>query len=120
MAVKHMGHWTRAQLLLLPRRQWDLESEYDSVLLLSTRRAHDSGWATMVVVGVRDQAPVEIACAVCDDISWQLPLHGPDISKQLRMDCVLKSGAFHAWAPWARFLVRAGLSSLTIELFSNL
>lgn len=74
---KTLNQWGRDELLKLPTRAWDAESEYDSLLLLSTCRKHESGWAIMAIVGVREGQPVEIACACCDDIEWKLPRRLP-------------------------------------------
>lgn len=120
---KSLNQWGRDELLKLPTRQWDAESDYDSLLLLSTRRKHDSGWAIMAIIGVRDSQPVEIACACCDDIEWKLPpmvtVGGGAYSiGQMRMDCAMRSGALHAWARKAKFRVGAALSSTEVELLA--
>lgn len=120
---KSLNQWGRDELLKLPTRAWDADSEYDSLLLLSTRHKHDSGWAIMAIVGVRDGQPVEIACACCDDIEWKLPpmvtVGGGVYSiGQMRMDCAMRSGALHAWARKARFRVGAALSSTEVELLA--
>jgi hypothetical protein len=120
---KTLNQWGRDDLLKLPTRAWDAESDYDSLLLLSTRRKHDSGWAIMAIVGVRDGQPVEIACACCDDIEWRLPpmmtVGGGTYSiGQMRMDCAMRSGALHAWARKAKFRVGAALSSVKVELLA--
>ncbi len=120
---KGLNQWGRDELLKLPTRAWDADSEYDSLLLLSTRRKHDSGWAIMAIVGVRDGQPVEIACACCDDIEWKLPTMqtvggGAYSIGQMRMDCAMRSGALHAWARKAKFRVGVALSSVEVELLA--
>lgn len=115
---KNLCEWSRAELLALPARARGADSEYDSLLLLSTRKRHDSGWAIMAIVGVRAGLPVEIACACCDDIEWKfLPMvmFGGG-QGQMRMDCAMRSGAIHAWARKAKFRVGAALSSTTVEV----
>lgn len=113
--------WMRKELLALPTREWPAVSEYDSLLLLSTGRKHDSGWAMMAIIGVRDLKPVEIACKYCDDIEWKFPpmsivCDGRYSIGQMRMDCALKSGALHAWTNRGKFRVGTALSSVTVEL----
>jgi hypothetical protein len=120
---KSLNQWGRDELLKLPTRAWDADSEYDSLLLLSTRRKHDSGWAIMAIIGVRDSQPVEVACACCDDIEWKLPpmvtVGGGAYSMgQMRMDFAMRSGALHAWARKAKFRVGAALSSTEVELLA--
>lgn len=61
---KTLNQWSRDELMKLPVRAWDADSEYDSLLTISTRRKHDSGWAMMAIIGVVDSQPVEIACAL--------------------------------------------------------
>lgn len=121
MEKKPLNHWSRNDLLALPVRAWDTESQYDSLMLLSTRRKHDSGWAMVAVIGVRDGQPVEVAASCCDDIEWKLPPmvtvgSGTYSIGQMRMDCAFRSGAMHAWARKAKFTVGAALSSIEIAL----
>lgn len=114
-----INEWGKEALLALPVRAWDQESAYDSVLLLSTGEAHDSGWATIAIIGVAYGQPVEIAVSCCDDIEWKLPapmsFAGHTLG-QFRMDCALASGALHAWQRCAKFKVGTALSSTTIEM----
>ena len=114
--MKSLNDWTKEELLALPVRAWNAVSTYESVLLLSTGEAHDSGWACMAVIGLIDRKPIEIASICSDDIEWQLPPMQYAGLGQLRMDCTLSSGAIHAWNRDALFVVGAALSSITIEL----
>jgi hypothetical protein len=121
---KCLNAWSRDKLLCLPRRAYGAAGEYDSLLILSTRRKHDSGWAMMAIIWVRDEQPTEIACICCDDIEWKMPvmktIDGGKFSiGQMRMDCAIKSGAVHAWANQAMFRVGDQLSSTTVELFAK-
>lgn len=68
--MKHWNDCTKKELLALPKRKWDETSTYDSVLLVSTRRKHDSGYNYFAVVGVDEKGtPVEIA-AFMDDFRY--------------------------------------------------
>ena len=58
---KYWAEYTKSELLKLPRRNWECESEYDSVLLVNTRMKHDSGYNFFAVVGCNKGIPVEIA-----------------------------------------------------------
>ena len=119
---KSLNEWGREELLKLPARDWQEESVYDSVLLLSTRRKHDSGWAAIAIIGVRDGQPVEIASQCSDDIEWKLPepqrITSDFAIGQMRMDCAFRSGAMHAWARRGQFRVGCAISSIEIELIS--
>ncbi len=117
-----INDWKRADLLALPKRAWDTESNYDSLLLLSTRRKHDSGWALMAIIGVREGKPVEIACDCCDDIEWKLPAMetcGEFHLGQIRTDCAMRSGAMHVWTRKGKFQVGRALSSVSITLIDK-
>jgi hypothetical protein len=119
---KTLNQWSRDELMRLPVREWSADSEYDSLLTISTRRKHDSGWAMMAIIGVVDGQPLEIACICCDDIEWKMPpmvCVGAYSIGQMRMDCAMRSGALHMWAWKGRFHVGAALSSTTVELRHN-
>ena len=115
---KTLNQWSRDELMKLPVRAWNANSEYDSLMTISTRRKHDSGWAMMAIIGVIDSQPVEIACACCDDIEWKMPPMVYSIG-QMRMDCAIRSGALHTWAQKGKFHVGAALSSTIVELRFN-
>ena len=117
-----MNEISRKELMSLPMRAWDEVSEYESLLILSTRRKHDSGWAVMAVIGCRDGKPVEIAVSCCDDIEWKfgpMEMCGPYSYGQMRMDCAFRSGALHAWTRKGKFRVGHALSSITVELVNE-
>lgn len=120
--TKTLNEWSRSELMALPVRKWNEYRDYDSVLLLSTRRKHESGWAEIAIIGVRDGHPVEIAVSCCDDIEWKFPPMTGGTKYpigQIRMDCAMRSGAMHAWTRVSRkamFRVGDALSSVTIEM----
>lgn len=122
-----VNEWPKTALLALPHRKWcDDSPRYDSVLIVSTGKKHDSGWAMIAIIGVRVRKPVEV-CTVCsDDIEWKLPpakTLGPNAEYsigQFRTDCAIKSGALHVWTSEGKFLVGASLSSTEIELCPNI
>lgn len=115
---KDLNKWTRKELLSLPKREWCTKSIYDSVLLLSTRKRHDSGWAMMFVIGVNHGEPIEIASSHSDDVGWILGsgINGSYKTSPIRIDCPLVSGAIQVWSRYGRFQVGEALSSITIEL----
>lgn len=121
---KTLNQWSKKELMALPMRAWDAETIYDSVLLVSTGRKHDSGWAMMAIIGIIDRKPTEIAVSCCDDIEWKLPApirFGPNMEYtmgQFRTDCALKSGALHAWQRGKKIKVGMALSSTEIELIA--
>ena len=117
---KSINEYSHKELMALPHRKWDKESIYDSVIVISTRRKHDSGWAVMSIIGIVGGKPQEQAVARCDHIEWKLPsmvTFGDDqfTMGQMNTDCALRSGGVHFWARKMRFKVGIALSSTTIE-----
>lgn len=106
--MKDLNAWGRKELMALPQRDRGEVSEYDSLLILSARRKHESGWGVMAIIGVTDGAPVEIACQCCDDIAWS--------GATFRTDCAFRSGALHAWRKGGKFVVGYATSSLEVEV----
>jgi len=81
---------------------------------LSTKNKHPaSGWAHIVIIGVRNAIPIEIVTLTPDDIAWEFP---PMNTQQLRTDIAFRSGATHMWHPDARFCVGFALSSITVTV----
>lgn len=108
---------TRKQLATLPTRKWDsTEESYDSLLIFSSNRNHDSGWSAITIVGCRDNRPVEILTVCSDDIEWIVDLSA---FGQMRMDCTSKSGILHAWSRSHRFHVGPALSSIDIKVIKK-
>ena len=101
----------RADLLSLPVRKWDdTEKHYDSLLVLSDGRKHDSGWGIITIIGCVDQKAVEIAVDCADDISWHF-------SQEPRMDCALPSRAMHFWCrAKGKYRVGCAISSVDVYL----
>lgn len=116
---KTLNQWKRKELLALPIRDWQMDSVYDSLLLVPTGKKHDSGWSLVSIVGVRNGEPVEQASCCSDDIEWVFPnatRYGSYTAGQLRMDCLYPAGVFHPWTRNHKFQVGAALSSVTVTL----
>lgn len=68
--------YKKKELLSLPVRKWSEESEYMSVLLVSTRFKHDSGYNYFAVVGCKDgSTPTEIAGYMDDFWCYKQYIH---------------------------------------------
>lgn len=121
-AAKNLCAWTRAELLALPRRAWDDASPvYDSLLVFSSRRKHDSGWSCIAIVGCVKNQPIEVCTECSDDIEWKFPSAetfggGKYSIGQMRMDCLFPAGIMHAWSHENRFRVGISLSSIEVQL----
>ena len=93
----------------LPRREWGATTIYNSLIVINSGRKHDSGYALMYIVGIKDSKPVEIAAA-CDDINWKMN------GLNFRNDMYYPSGAIHFWGNEVRFRVGYSSSSTDVEL----
>lgn len=102
---------TKKDLMSKPVRKWDGDdARYDSLLVLSDGRKHDSGYGIITIIGCIDYFPVEIAVACADDICWHF-------SQNPRMDCMLPSRAMHFWCRGkGKFRVGHALSSTDVWL----
>lgn len=112
--MKTIFEITKKELLNLPVKDWREVKEYDSILIVNTRKKHDSGWAVMSIVGVNNQTPFEIAAPYCDDIIWKFISN----TNLLRTNCAFKSGTIHVWGTKIKFRIGVALSSTEIEIFS--
>jgi len=45
------------ELLKLPLRKWSEESIYDGIIILPTRKKHDSGFTLMAIIGIIGDEP---------------------------------------------------------------
>ena len=120
--MKHINKWTRAELLALPDREWGRPTPtYDSILVLPTKRKHDSGWGMMTIIGVTNTQPIEIVTTGADDIEWLTPdcqrlPSSTYLFAGMRTDCAWRSGAINFWLHNHVFEVSHPVSSVTITL----
>lgn len=111
-----MNKFTIKQLKNLPRRDWNEVKTYDSIIVISSGKKHDSGWALMYIVGCdANRVPFEIAAA-CDDICWKI---ANPTEYDFRNDMFFPSGAIHFWGNERSFKVGASLSSTDIYVISK-
>ena len=80
----------KRELLNLPQRPWNTDSSrYDGLLLVSTKRKHDSGYCNFAVVGENRGKPVELI-GYMDDFRLGNILKGYDVNipaTALAIDC---------------------------------
>ena len=73
---KSWKEFKKKELLSLPERKWSEESEYISLLLVSTRLKHESGYNCFAVVGCKDgSTPTEIAGYMDDFWCYKQSIH---------------------------------------------
>lgn len=106
------------ELKKLPRRELDNISKYDSLLVINSKKKHESGFALMYIIGVINGEPKEIA-ACCDDIRWYVKPINIGIIPGLRTDMYHPSGIIHFWCPDSDFQVGYSLSSIDIEIIKK-
>ncbi len=108
---------TRAELLKLPKRKWDEDSVYDTLILIPSRTKHDSGYAHINVIGTREGKAVEIA-SQCPDHLWFTELSELG-AYSLSMDCIFENKLFQVFSGGYKIWVGSGLSSLRIKLLKQ-
>jgi hypothetical protein len=104
-----------SELRKLPVRDWNKESIYDSILVIPSGKKHESGWALMMIIGMNQNTPLEIA-AMCDDIHWHIP---EKLDYDLRNDMYYPSGIIKYWSNRYKFKVGTSLSSTDVYLTNN-
>ena len=104
---KTFNYWTRKELEALPHRNWNADiGSFSSLIILPTRRLHDSGYRMMDFVAVNDNDIPFIRLSGCSDavhidgisgigphelVEKMLPL-GIVKSKGWSIDCLKASG----------------------------
>ena len=113
----------KTDLLKLPDAKWGVEAWYDFLLIVPTRKMHDSGYAHIAIIGGKydsengDQA-VEIIASP-DDLQWptetaissRMPEYGA-----LRTDAYWPSGVIRLWSGEYLFGVDHPTSSTAIKI----
>lgn len=111
----------REDLLKLPVKPFSKIKTYDCLLIVPTRRKHDSGWRLMYIIGCDKTGPIEIA-SYCDDIHFILPNQcEPYIRRycnDLRCDMTLSNCA-RLWSNVFQFKIGDACSTTDVELVST-
>lgn len=103
----------KRELLNLPQRPWNInESKYDGLLLVSTKRKHDSGYCEFAVAGENGGKPVELIGYMDDfrfgNILKEVIIKIPAMT--LAIDCSMY-GVFRIHATGLKFCVGENLST---------
>lgn len=90
------NEWTRKQLEALPSREkWDKLIECNSVIILPTRKIHDSNFRCMDFVAVKDNIPI-CRLSGCSDVIHLDGISGNLLTGKVphpwSIDCLKKSG----------------------------
>ena len=100
MKRKDIMDWTVREFKKLPmRKHFDTPIECESLIILPSKRKHDSGWRIMYFVAVKDGKPICI-CSGCSDVLDIDGIGGVGLHSQMKqvkprawkIDCLPKSG----------------------------
>ena len=109
----------REELLNLPQKDFNKIETYEWIIVVPTRRKHDSGWRLMALVGGKKVGdhyePVELI-GYCDDINWKFPKNMNH--NILRSDMTL-SNCIRIWSNNHVFKVGTCISSTDIEIIED-
>lgn len=110
--MSNPNDWLLTDFLSLPRRDWRLETEYDSIVFFPMNELHSSGYLKMGIVGVREGDLIELISTFSDDIEWLGKL------TSLRTECLSKSMAMQMWSPHRgdKFVVGSAASNVMITV----
>ena len=115
--TKEWQDWTKDELLKLPTRDWTATSTYDCVLLVNTKKKHDSGFNLFAVIGCEldgnSCVPVEIA-GYMDDFRLRADSWCAD-SIVLQPECIAfdcsMHGVFRLWSWYYNIKIHDSLST---------
>lgn len=122
--MKPVSEWTRKEFDALPLRPYGNDiGPIDSVIILPTKRTHDSGYRCMDFVAVKDNTPI-CRLSGCSDVLHIDGIGGyccrnggntPKMPKAWSIDCLPKSGLLRLWC--SDYKLTAGLALSSFELF---
>jgi len=114
----------KEDLLKLPLKPFIEIKTYDCLLIVPTRRKHDSGWRLMAIVGCDQTGPIEIA-GYCDDINLILPKSNKVYNKfsteyynAVHYDMIL-SNCIRFWSNGYKFVIGCGCSTTDVKLIKR-
>jgi hypothetical protein len=100
---------TRKQLKELPERKWGTEvAPFDSIIILPTRRIHDSGYACMDFIGCRNGKAIIRLSGRSDALHLQ--------GDSWNMDCIPKSQLLQFFNFKGKIKAGVAVSSFFVEV----
>jgi hypothetical protein len=123
--IKPVDDWTRKDFESLPVRKWNEDvGEFDNLVILPTRRLHDSGFRCMDFVAVRGSEPL-CRLSGCSDVihidgiggfgEWHGTVPKLIPPKHWSIDCLKKSGLLRIFC---NKKLKAGEALSSFELFA--
>ncbi len=108
--------WTKKQLLKLPDAEWGgPERWWRALLIVPTRKKHDSGWSHIAIIGVNAEHQAELILAYPDDIAFPA-LCEPRGYNPIRMDSYHPQGVLRMWSSSYDFAIDYPTSSVDIQV----
>lgn len=109
-----LGSLNLEELKALPKQGRDYTNNvWSSITIVDSGEEHDSGWASMLVIGGDGPIPKMIISDQTDDIMWDGNLNG------VHSDMSPNNGAIRFWSYKAMFLVGEPSSSLEIKIITS-
>lgn len=107
--------WTKKELLSLPHRNCENAGVYNAIMIVPTRRLHDSGWRLMCLVGCDEHYEPKEIIGYCDDIN--LCTEKAEVLNlcHVQMDMIPKTNVVRIHSHVRRFQV--GMCCSTTEIF---
>lgn len=114
---KELLYWKREELLSLPKYEGGELPVYDSILLVPTKKKHDSGFRLFCAIGCKS---TDNGCFPCEIVSYMDDLnlftaHVDDYSSSIRMDMIL-SNCIHIWSYKYDFMATCMCDSTDIKM----
>lgn len=113
----------KKELLSLPQRKWDIETEYDFVLIVPTGKKHDSKYGLIAIIGYNIETKLAEIAAICDDVCWRFPNGHPyeKTGPWIRTDMYYPSNIIRMWISEehyfkCKFKVGINVSSTDVSL----
>jgi hypothetical protein len=131
METKAVEYWTRKELEALPQRKWNEDiGEFKAVIILPTRRIHDSGFRIMDFIAISNENIPFVRLSGCSDVmhidgiggygkNWLEKYKTVPQSVPVRswnIDCLKTSGLLRIFGPDK---MTAGKALSSFELFSS-
>jgi len=124
--MKNIMEWTRKEFEALPKRKsFNTPIECDTLVILPTRRIHESGWRMMDFVAVSNGKPI-CRCSGCSDVLDIDGIGGYGINQNIttgivkaaawKIDCLPKSGLLRIDC---NYKIKVGYALSDFEIFAT-
>lgn len=111
----------KSNVMDLPYKPNSEPQVYSYLLIVPSRRKHDSGWTQIQVVGSKNSGgtELELCTSFSDDLNIYLPSMLTKGYETLRMDCFHPSGILRLWSNHFDFEIGFATSSFSVKLVNK-